>query len=336
MVSQQDLDALQNEFYILSKEFLQLQEANRVRNLDSVTIDHGDSAMMLFSCALVMLMTLPGISLFYSGAVKVKHVLTTFTQCMAVSGTVTVLWMICGYSLAFAPANGKNRVTSIYGDTSRFWFQNMELDSLHQSAPLVTESMFCMFQLTNAIISCALIVGGFACRVKFLHSLIFVCLWLILIYCPLSHMHRHPDGLLYKADVMDFAGGNVVHISAGVTAFVTSFLIGPSKDVANARVESRNMLLSVWGACFLWIGWYGFNVGSAYAAGGEAAMTVLITMIGATSAAISWTATEWIVNDRPSILGSDISMLKSCCFDVPLASRDAERRDRWPRQYFCR
>jgi ammonium transporter, Amt family len=356
MDSNQDLASLQEEFSVLLKEFTQLKRENDFRSLMAVDTDAGDSAMMLFSSTLVMLMTLPGISLFYSGAVKVRHVLSTFIQCMAVSSIISVIWMICGYSLAFGPSNEQARTTSIFGDFSAAWFQNMNINSYHQSAPFVPESMFCMFQLTNAIISCALIVGGYACRVKFIPSLIFVCLWLLLVYCPLSHTHRHPDGFLFKEQVLDFAGGNVVHISAGMTALVTSYLVGPSKDTEAVQFETRNMLLSVWGACFLWIGWFGFNVGSAYAASecqahdilrnttqpspplicivilslldmlvvccgaadGNAAMTVLITMIGATASVISWTSTEWIVSGRPSILGAANSLLRHSVYALSI------------------
>ena len=265
----EELQSLQIEFIALSQEYIHLKQSRQERKLlHPSDPDHGDTALMLSCCTLVMLMTLPGISLFYSGAVKIRHVLSTFITCMAVASTVTILWMICGYSLACAPADAATRHTSSpFGDWSRFWFQNMDMESVHQLAPHVPETIFCMFQLSNAIISCALIVGGFACRVKFLHSLLFVCLWLILIYCPLVHSHQHPDGFLHRAEVLDYAGGNVVHISAGMTAFVTSIMIGPSsKDGGPQRVETRNMLLSVWGACFLWVGWFGFNVGSGLAA----------------------------------------------------------------------
>ena len=264
----EEFHSLESEFILLSHEYMEFKQAWQQRQLvHSLDLDHGNSALMLLSCTLVMLMTLPGISLFYSGAVKIRHVLSTFVVCMAVSSTISVLWMICGYSLAFAPADATApHSNSLFGNWSRFWFHNMDLYSVHQLSPFVSETIFCMFQLSNAIISCALIVGGFACRVKFAHSLLFVCLWLLLIYCPLIHSHRHPDGFLHRAEVLDYAGGNVVHISAGMTAFVTSLLIGPSKDGGPQRVETRNMLLSVWGACFLWVGWFGFNVGSGFAA----------------------------------------------------------------------
>jgi len=294
---------LHREFLELSQEFQSIQESVMNRRLHS-DYDHGDTALVLGSAVLVVFMTLPGIALFYSGAVKVRHVLSTFVECIAIASTITVVWMLFGYSLALAPVNESDNYDrpSVFGDASRFWFDGLRIDTSHQLAPNIPESVFCMFKLSNAIISCALIVGGFACRAKILQLLIFMSLWLLLIYCPLSHSHSHPDGFLAKIDVLDFAGGNVVHISAGVSAFLASFYIGPRIDTEE-RFESRNMLLSVWGACFVWVGWFGFNMGSGYSSGIDSGQTVIITMVGATGAAASWTATEWIITGRPSILG---------------------------------
>mmetsp|Transcript_18716 Transcript_18716/g.34942 ORF Transcript_18716/g.34942 Transcript_18716/m.34942 type:complete len:421 (-) Transcript_18716:28-1290(-) len=276
------------------------------RELHSVPFNSGDTGFMMSCSALVMLMTLPGISLFYSGAVNIKHIMATFIQTMSVSAVITVLWMLCGYSLAFSPSTSSSQEegTRIYGDFNQGWLVDLDLNSVHQLAPTIPETAFCMFQLTNAIIACALIIGGFACRTKFLSVLICISLWLLLVYCPLSHMHRHPRGWLFKMEVLDFAGGNVVHISAGITALMASYYIGPRSNIQEQeRFESRNILLSVWGACFVLVGWFGFNMGSSYSSDATSSKTLIVTMLGASASAISWISVEWYRTGTPSILG---------------------------------
>ena len=257
-----EFKTLQEELIQLTNEFHQLKALHNQRKLSPIVFDEGQVAMILASTSLVVLMTLPGIALFYSGGVKIRHVLTTFVQTMSIAALVTCLWMIFGYSLAFAPSNDDLKSAVIFGDTSKFWLHGMRIDSTHIIAPHIPESTFCVFQLTNAILSCALIVGPFSCRAKYLPLLAFMGLWLLLVYCPLTHMLHHPHGFLHNAGVLDFAGGYTVHIAPGIAAFVCANLIGNRVDV-DERFESRNMLLSVWGACFLWIGWFGFNIGSS-------------------------------------------------------------------------
>ena len=265
----------------------------------------GDTGFILCCSAIVMLMSLPGISLFYSGAVKIKHVMTTFIQTMAISSIISVLWMVCGYSLAFAPAHATaDTDTRVYGDLSRVWLVGMDVYSVHQIAPTIPETAFCMFQLSNAIIACALIIGGFACRTKFVSVLLFISMWLLLVFCPLSQIHRHPRGWLFKKQVLDYAGGNVVHISAGITALIASYYIGPRSNIQEReRFESRNILLCVWGACFVLMGWFGFNMGSSYSSGHTSSRSMVVTIVGASSSAMSWIAVEWYRTGTPSILG---------------------------------
>jgi ammonium transporter, Amt family len=257
---QAEIVSLHDELIRLTSEFKELQAAHSHRKLTEY--DEGEVAIILASTSLVIFMTLPGIALFYSGGVKIKHVLTTFAQTMSIVAVITCLWMIFGYSLAFAPSNGELRSASVFGDTSKFWLHGMRIDSRHVSAPHIPESTYCLFQLTNAILACALIVGPFSCRAKYLPLLTFMGIWLLLVYCPLVHMLHHPEGFLNKAGVLDFAGGLTVHVAPGIAAFVCAKLIGNRLDTEE-RFESRNMLLSVWGACFLWIGWFGFNIGSS-------------------------------------------------------------------------
>lgn len=261
---QDEINYLQNELIRLTNEYNSLQSHHLQRKLTDY--DEGEVAIILASTSLVIFMTLPGLALFYSGGVKIKHVLTTFVQTMSIVAVVTCLWMIFGYSLAFAPSNGELNSARVFGDASKFWLHGMRIDSRHIDAPHIPESTYCLFQLTNAILACSLIVGPFSCRAKYLPLLVFIGLWLLLVYCPLTHMLNHPEGFLRKAEVLDFAGGLTVHVAPGIAAYVSARLLGQIED-AEERFESRNMLLAVWGACFLWIGWFGFNIGSAIVEG---------------------------------------------------------------------
>lgn len=295
-----------NAQYEALQDSLLLQGQGQSRGLEHEDIfNSGDTGFILCCSAIVMLMSLPGISLFYSGAVKIKHIMATFIQTMAISSVISVLWMVCGYSLAFAPAlANSNGETRMLGDFSRAWLLGMDIDSVHQLAPTIPETAFCMFQLSNAIIACALIIGGFACRTKFISVLLFIAMWLLLVFCPLSQMHRHPSGWLQKMHVLDYAGGNVVHISAGITALIASYYIGPRSNIQEKeRFESRNILLCVWGACFVLIGWFGFNMGASYNSGFSSSRALIITMVGASSSTMSWIAVEWYRTGTPSILG---------------------------------
>ena len=308
-----ELEELTDQYEILQKSYLipqyddgGLGDLVHHRELQNDDIfNSGDTALVLCSAALVMLMTLPGISLFYSGAVKIKHIMTTFIQTVAVSGVVSILWLLCGYSLAYGPVNASSNMNNtIFGDGSRIWLEGMSIDSVHQISPSIPESAFCMFQLSNAILACALIVGGFACRTKFLPVLLFVSSWLVLVYCPLCHMHRHPSGWLRQMNVIDYGGGNVIHISAGISALVASIFIGPRSNIQEKeRFESRNILLCVWGACFILVGYFGLSMACSYRTEASTSRSLIITMIGASSSCLSWTAVEWYRTGAPSILG---------------------------------
>ena len=299
-------NALQEEFLISEYSHTDGVSESVSRGLDRLDLfSSGDTGFVLSCSALAMFLTLPGISLFYSGAVSIKHVMSTFIQTMAVSAVISVLWMLCGYSLVYSPSQFDiNDKTTIYGDLSRGWLLGMDIDSVHQLSPTIPETAFCMFQLTPAIFACAFVIGGFACRTKFLSVLVFMSLWLLLVYCPLSHMLMHPSGWLFKADVLDFTGSNVTHISAGITALVASYYIGPRTNIQEKeRFESRNILLSVWGACFVLVGWFGFNMGSSYGSGIAASRALFGSMLGASSSSVSWISVEWLRTGSPSILG---------------------------------
>lgn len=249
------------------------------RSLQEFEYNTGDTAWVLFSTALVLFMTIPGLALFYVGMVREKNVLTTIMQIFSITCLVTVLWMMVGYSLAFAPAHEGANSTPIYGDASRFWLEGLEQMAAHSLAPTIPEASFCAYQLTFAIITPALITGSFADRMRYLPMLLFVSLWHLLVYCPIAHASWHPEGFLYKAGVLDFAGGNVVHISSGVAGLVSCVLLGHRKGLGVARFEAHNILLTAVGASMLWVGWFGFNGGSALKANHVAAFAILQTYV---------------------------------------------------------
>eukprot|EP01036_Dinobryon_divergens_P036515 gene36515-47564_t len=199
----------------------------------------GDTSWMLTSTALVLLMTLPGLALYYSGMTRTKHVLSIFMQIFTIACLITFLWLCFGYSLAFGPALPAPYAKSseIYGNASRFWLRGLHVNSYHQLAPSIPESVYCMYQLTFAIITPALICGSFADRMKFVSMLIFVTLWHFAVYCPIAHACWHPEGLLFKRGDLDYAGGNVVHIASGVTGLVASVILGPRKGFGREVFE---------------------------------------------------------------------------------------------------
>ena len=273
-------------------------------------IDSGDTAWMLTSTALVLLMTLPGLALFYGGMVRKMNVLATVTQSFAICCLVAVLWTVLGYSLAFG--NG----TAFFGDMSRFMLRGMDMNApfvlgagMETGAVTFTipESVFMMFQMTFAIITPALITGAFVDRMKFSAMLVFMALWLLVVYAPIAHWVWHPMGVLWGAGVLDFAGGTVVHINAGVAGLVAALIIGKRAGYGHGagghNFAPHNLVLSLIGASLLWVGWFGFNAGSAGAANGRAGMAMAVTMIASAMAAISWMFTEWSLRGKPSALG---------------------------------
>jgi Amt family ammonium transporter len=267
-------------------------------------IDSGDTAWMLTATALVLLMTLPGLALFYGGMVRAKNLLSVLMQCFAITAMVSVLWMVYGYSLAFSTEGMQAGVTNLHsfiGGLDRVFLAGLKPDSRYQTVP---ESVFVMFQLTFAIITPALIIGAFAERMKFSALLWFSGLWLTIVYLPVAHMvWSGPGSFLGDLGVLDFAGGTVVHINAGIAGLVACLVIGKRRGYPNVPMPPHNLGYTVMGASLLWLGWFGFNAGSAVAANGSAGMAMLVTQIATAAAALGWLAIEWIVHGRPSVLG---------------------------------
>ena len=272
------------------------------------TLDSGDSAWILTATALVLFMTIPGLSLFYGGLVRSNSVLSVLMQCFTITCLVTILWVIIGYSLAFG--GGGN----IIGGVGKFLFNGVGEDSMSGTIP---ESIFAAFQLTFAIITPALIVGGFAERMRFSAVLLFTALWSLLVYAPIAHW-VWGGGLLssdgwfgewFGVGVMDFAGGTVVHITAGTAALVAAVVLGSRQGFPDHVQPPHNMTLTVAGAAMLWVGWFGFNGGSALAANGDAAMALTVTHISAAAGAFTWLMIEWIRYGKPSALGAVTGMV---------------------------
>ena len=268
------------------------------------TLNSGDTAWMLTSSMLVLLMTIPGLALFYGGMVRSKNLLSVLMQCFAITALVTVLWMLYGYSLAFSTDGMKAGVLNLHsfiGATDKIFLHGLKPDSLYQTVP---ESVFVMFQMTFAIITPALVIGAFAERMKFSALLWFSALWLTIVYLPIAHMvWSGPGSFLGDLGVLDFAGGTVVHINAGIAGLVACLVIGKRKGYPTTPMPPHNMGYTVIGASLLWLGWFGFNAGSAVAANGSAGMAMLVTQIATAAAAIGWTAVEWITHRRASVLG---------------------------------
>ncbi len=267
-------------------------------------LNSGDTAWILVATALVLFMTIPGLALFYGGLVRVKNVLSVLMQCLALTGMITVLWTIAGYSLAFDSTGMSAGVTNLHsfvGGLGKFFVRGIDAGVLSGTIP---EILFFVFQMTFAIITPALIVGAFAERMKFSAMLWFSALWLLLVYAPICHMTWGGDGGFFAdMGVFDFAGGIVVHITAGVAALVACIVIGPRSGYPNSPMPPHNMTMTATGAAMLWVGWYGFNGGSALAANGDAAMAIVVTQISASTAALTWMGIEWIKNGKPSVLG---------------------------------
>lgn len=268
------------------------------------SFNDGDTAWMLTSCALVLFMTIPGLALFYSGMARTKNVLTIAMQCFVITGLITFLWLCFGYSLAFAPVNNNGTAFRLFGDASRFWLEGLALDTYHQLAPSIPETVFCIYQLTFAIITPALITGAFADRMRFPAMIAFMTLWHFLVYCPIAHAVWHPSGFLNKYGALDYAGGNVVHISSGISGLVCAVYLGHRKGYGKEAFEPHNILLTVVGASMLWVGWFGFNAGSAGGAYDRAGMALLTTQIATGLSTLSWMITEWLVRGQPSVQGT--------------------------------
>ncbi|MGA6099754.1 ammonium transporter [Stutzerimonas marianensis] len=268
------------------------------------TLDAGDTAWMLTATALVLFMTIPGLALFYGGMVRSKNILSVMMQCFAITGLMSILWMVYGYSLAFDTTGmeaGVTNLNSFVGGFGRAFLAGLTPDSLTGTVP---ESVFITFQMTFAIITPALIVGAFAERMKFSAMLVFMGVWFTLVYAPIAHMVWGGDGgLMWDWGVLDFAGGTVVHINAGIAGLVACLVLGKRKGFPTTPMAPHNLGLTLVGAAMLWIGWFGFNAGSSLAANGTAGMAMLVTQIATAAAALSWMFAEWMTHGKPSALG---------------------------------
>ncbi len=267
-------------------------------------LDSGDTAWMLVSVALVLFMTIPGLSLFYAGLVRSKNVLSLMMQCFAICSLVSLLWLIYGYSLAFDTTGMTAHAINLHafvGSFAKAGFAGVSRGALYQTIP---ETVFAMFQLTFAIITPALIVGAFAERMKFSALLWFTAGWFTLSYLPIAHMvWGGPGAWLGDLGVLDFAGGTVVHINSGIAGLVACLVIGPRRGYPTQPMPPHNLTYTVIGACMLWVGWFGFNAGSALAANTSAGMAMLVTHLATAAAALAWMFVEWSLHKKPSVLG---------------------------------
>ena len=272
--------------------------------------DTGDTAWMLTATALVMFMTMPGLAIYYSGMLREKNVLACAMQVFTIACIITFWWLVFGYSLSFSPVAAVDNAyigSPIYGNSQRLWLQGLSTYSYHQLAPKIPEALFCAYQLTFAIITAGLICGSYADRMKFAPMIIFISLWHLIVYCPIAHANWHPSGFLYQLGVLDYAGGNVVHIASGVSGLATVTVIGNRKGFGVDNFRAHNILLTYMGMAMLWVGWYGFNAGSAFGASPRAAFALLATQIATTTASLTWMLTEWSTTKHPSVLGKKLN-----------------------------
>ena len=259
-------------------------------------LDAANTAWMITASVLVLFMTLPGLALFYAGLVRTKNVLSVLMQCFTITCVVTLAWVVVAYSVAFGDGGGAN---AWWGGLSKSLLSGIEVKTVKGSIP---ETVFAMFQLTFAIITPALVIGGYAERVRFSGMLLFTLLWLLFVYAPIAHW-VWGDGWLAKMGLMDFAGGTVVHLNAGVAALVAAVVLGRRRGFPDTPMPPHNLTMTVTGASMLWVGWFGFNAGSALAADGAAGMAMLVTHIGAATGAFAWMVCEWARYGKPSVLG---------------------------------
>ena len=269
--------------------------------LASNGLDTGNTAWILTSTALVLFMTIPGLSLFYAGLVRVKNVLSVLMQCFAITCMVSVLWLIIAYSIAFSEG------TPYFGGLGNLFMAGVLEDTIADGTD-IPESVFAMFQLTFAIITPALIVGGFAERMRFSSMMLFSGLWILIVYAPITHW-VWGGGWLGEMGLLDFAGGTVVHITAGVAALVAAIVMGPRRGFPTTPMPPHNMTMTITGAGMLWVGWFGFNGGSALAANGDAGMAMLATHMSAAAGALTWMFVEWLRFGKPSALGAVTGMV---------------------------
>ena len=271
-------------------------------------LNGANTGWILTSTALVLFMTLPGLSLFYGGLVRTKNVLSVLMQCFAIAVSISILWLVVGYSIAFGPSD-----SAYWGGLSRMFFSGIDINSMSGDIP---ETVFAAFQMTFAIITPALIVGAFVERIKFSSMLIFSILWTLLVYFPVANW-VWGGGWLGQMGLIDFAGGTVVHVTAGVGALVTALVIGQRKEFGQSSTLPHNLTMSFTGAAMLWVGWFGFNAGSALAADGAAGMALFVTHISAATGALTWMVIEWIKFGKPSGLGAITGMVAGLATITP-------------------
>jgi len=261
-------------------------------------LDSGDTAWMLVSSVLVLMMLIPGLALFYGGLVRKKNVLAVLMQSFFAAGLLSVLWIVVGYSLAFTEGN------AIIGGFSRVMLSGILPDTISPLAPTIPETVFVMFQCTFAIITPALIMGGPADRMKFSAAMIFLGVWLLAVYAPIAHMVWGPGGFLGGVGVLDFAGGTVVHINSAIAGLVAAIMIGKRSNMGSENLAPHNLVLTMIGGALLWVGWFGFNAGSALTSGGSAGFAMINTHLATSAAVVSWTFSEWVLRGKPSLLGA--------------------------------
>ena len=283
----------------LAQEPTVVEEAVTVTEAVTPVLDTGDTAWMLTSTALVLMMTIPGVALFYCGMVRKKNVLDVAVQSFAICALATVLWFVVGYSLAFTDGGSLN---PYIGSLDKLFLRGITLDTTSALAPTIPETVFMMFQMTFAIITPALITGAFVDRMKFSAMLLFMTAWSLLVYAPVCHW-VWGGGFLGGDGVLDFAGGTVVHINAGIAGLVACIVIGKRKGYGVDNMAPHNLLISLIGASLLWVGWFGFNAGSAVSSGARAGMAMTATQIATGAAALTWMFVEWILRGKPSVLG---------------------------------
>ena len=261
-------------------------------------LDSGNTAWMLTATALVLFMTIPGLALFYGGMVRKKNVLATMMQSFAITALITVIWMVAGYSLAFAPGG------PFIGGLDKLFLHGVDLNSLTGVAGAnIPETVFVIFQMTFAIITPALITGAFADRMKFSAMLWFMGIWSLVVYAPITHWVWEAGGWLFTKGILDYAGGTVVHINAGIAGLVVAIMLGKRVGYGKEAMAPHNLVLTIIGAAMLWVGWFGFNAGSALAADGRAGMAMAVTQIATAAAALAWMLAEWMGKGKPSVLG---------------------------------
>ena len=258
------------------------------------TVNSGDTAWILVSTALVLLMTIPGLALFYGGMVRKKNVLSTMMYSLSAAILVSLVWVIAGYSLAFSGTG------AFFGDFAKVMLNGVAFDALSGTIP---ESLFVIFQMTFAIITVAIISGSVADRMKYSAFMLFIAAWVLVVYAPITHWVWAADGWLFKAGALDFAGGTVVHINAGVAGLVAAYMLGKRTGLGRESMAPHNLTLTVIGASLIWVGWFGFNGGSALGAGERASMAILVTQVAAAAAAFSWLAAERLIRGKASVLG---------------------------------